>query len=84
MPLMYGQSQQDDALQIVIKSIGIAGLSTVTKNPQLMMAAKKSYVSALRLTNTMLGSGAKSTSDQMLMTVLLLGLYEVCNFWPLS
>jgi hypothetical protein len=77
LPLMYGQAQEDEALRIVVKSIGMAGLSIATKNPQLMTAPKKNYVSALRLANIALSSRLKSTNDHTLMTVLLLGLYEV-------
>jgi hypothetical protein len=74
---MYAQAQEDDALRKAVKSVSMAGLSTTIKNPQLMLAAKESYISALRLANIALSSRAKSSDDQTLMTVLLLGLYEV-------
>jgi hypothetical protein len=77
LPFMYGQVQEDDTLRRVVKSIGMAGISTVIGNPQLMIVAKDNYVSALRLTNIALSSPATSFNDQTLITVLLLWLYEV-------
>jgi hypothetical protein len=60
---MYGQVQEDDALQRVVKSIGMTGISTVIGNPQLMIVAKDNYVSALRLINIALSSPATSFND---------------------
>jgi hypothetical protein len=64
-------------LSAAISSVGMACLSNVTRSPGAMVAARQEYTSAVRLTNFALQDPVQSKADGMLMTVMLLGMFEV-------
>jgi hypothetical protein len=77
IPALYGGGGvKDSALAYVVPALGLAGLSG-RGAPQLMPAAHLKYTSALRLINRALRDPEAAAQDQTLMSVLLLGLYEV-------
>ena len=77
LPAMYGSTHRDSALFFVITALGLAGLSNHKCAPQLMSEATLRYDAALHLVNEMLGDPVTAKADQTLVSILLLGLYEV-------
>ena len=59
-----------------IKAVGLAGVSTVTKAPGLMVEASKQYVTAVRHLNAALQSPVEVKKDSTLMAVMILGIFE--------
>jgi hypothetical protein len=56
------------------------GVMTLPAQPKdVQRAAMSRYVRALRYTNKMLANPAKAASDEALLVVILLGLYEVSS-----
>lgn len=60
-----------------ISAIGLAGLANFWRAPTIMTKANIAYCSALRLVNSGLGNIEEAKSDQTLVAIMLLGLYEV-------
>jgi hypothetical protein len=77
LPSMYNYSHPDGLLPVVISSVGLACLSNLRSEPDLLVPAKRQYTEALRLTNEALKDPCESITDQTCMAVVLLGLYEV-------
>ena len=71
------QRPGNGALVATVISVGMAALSNTKAAPQVMVAARQSYVKALRLINTALRDPVESKTDQTLSAILLLGLFEV-------
>jgi hypothetical protein len=67
-------------LRQVVAAIGLAGLACFWKAPRIMAQANNAYLTALRLVNASLGNIEEAKSDQTVVTIMLLGLYEV--YWP--
>ena len=64
-------------LRQVVAAIGLAGLANFWKAPNIMAQANNAYLTALRLVNASLGNIEEAKSDQTVVTIMLLGLYEV-------
>lgn len=60
-----------------VSSVGYAGLSNVTKNPNHMIIARRKYAASLQSITRALGDLANSDLDATLKSVLLLAAYEV-------
>jgi hypothetical protein len=60
-----------------ITAIGLAGLANFWRAPSIMTKANIAYCSALRLVNAGLGNIEEAKSDQTLVAIMMLGLYEV-------
>jgi hypothetical protein len=64
-------------LRQAIAAIGLAGLANFWKAPSIMAQANNAYCTALRLVNMGLGNIEEAKSDQTVVAIMLLGLYEV-------
>jgi hypothetical protein len=78
LPILYSQAREMKALSGIMMSIGAAGISNISKDPDLMRAAQEIYSSTLQHTQSLLADSSQIQKDQTLLTVLLLALYEVC------
>lgn len=76
LPSLYG-ADPSSALSCTINAIGLAGLSSYRRVPRLMSSACKQYSEALRLIGTALRDPMKANTDQVLLVVHLMGVYEV-------
>ena len=65
------------ALQNVVVSLGLVGLSNARRTLGIMIPAKERYILAIQATNSALRDVEEATCDQTLITVMLLSLYEV-------
>ena len=82
LPSMCTALLMDSPLPSAIVSVGMAGLANKKKAPDIMIAARRKYTSALGLTMAALSKTASATTDQTLIAVILLGLYEVIYSAP--
>ena len=83
LPKMCQDSAEDHTLKRIVSAIGLGGLAARRGgDPKLLIAADAAYNNALRLTNHALCERETAISDQTLVGVLLLGLYEV--FYSIS
>ena len=71
------QFELGDNLLSSIKAVGLVGISDVVKAPDLLLEAKKQYVSAVRCVNTALKTASDVTKDSTLLAVMVLGIYEI-------
>jgi hypothetical protein len=79
LSMAYNSRPASAALLESMISLGVAGLSNTGKSPEVMSAARRRYAIALRLTNTALADPTQVKTDQTLMAVLVLALFEVCS-----
>jgi hypothetical protein len=79
LPTICGQVKEMKALSSIIISVGVAGISNIRKDPDLMRASQKIYSSTLQYTKSLLEDSSRAQEDQTLLVVLLLALYEVCR-----
>lgn len=73
---MYRPSDGDPQLTASMKAVGLAGFSNIACAPELMKEARKSYMTALQLTNTALRSPVEAVKDSTLLSIMILSLYE--------
>ncbi|MCJ1283118.1 hypothetical protein MMC26_002445 [Xylographa opegraphella] len=59
-----------------VVSLGMVGLSNTKHASEIMIPAKERYSLTLQATNSALGDVEDAKADQILITVMLLGLYE--------
>jgi hypothetical protein len=76
LPAMYKDVADSHTLKHIIPAIGLGGLARRRDDPRLLVAADAAYHNAVRQTNHALCHLETATSDQTLIGVLLLGLYE--------
>jgi hypothetical protein len=74
---IYGKEEVGDCLADSVVALGMVGLSNFWKASSIMTNAHSKYNSALRLISSRLRDVDEAKSDQTLVTVMLLGLYEV-------
>ena len=67
----------ESSLVDAVVSLGMVGLSNTKHASEIMIPAKERYTLALQATNSALGDEKGAKADQTLITVMLLGLYEV-------
>ncbi|KAL2271885.1 hypothetical protein VTJ83DRAFT_1256 [Remersonia thermophila] len=75
-------SQRDAQIDSVLASItavGLMGMASTTRSAKLMDAARKSYGTALRLTQSALQNPAEAEKDTTMLSVLILGLFEMLS-----
>jgi hypothetical protein len=77
IPAILRDHSANPLLRHTVICIGKAGLAIHRGSATTKTAAELDYAVALRLTNEALNDAAESHSDQTLMTVMLLGIYEV-------
>ncbi|KAL4933353.1 Zn(II)2Cys6 transcription factor [Aspergillus undulatus] len=73
------------AVTASMNAVGLAALSNIHQSSQLMLTARREYVSALTETNAALSDPVQSTSNASLIAVTFLGMFELmtCNGPPL-
>jgi len=73
---IYLSQRVGDALTEVVVALGMAGLSNFWKASNIMVSANAKYNSALRLVGLQLNDVNEVKSDQTLVTIMSLSLYE--------
>ncbi|TDZ97095.1 hypothetical protein C8034_v003170 [Colletotrichum sidae] len=58
-------------------AVGLAGLSNLTQHPAMMDWARRSYGTALALTNQALRDPSEAVKDTTMLSILVLGTYEM-------
>ncbi|KAF5021676.1 hypothetical protein F66182_6296 [Fusarium sp. NRRL 66182] len=67
---------QVDPVTVSMTAVGLAGLSQVTRSPELMTRAQESYGIALGLTHRALRDPIEVIKDTTMLAVLILGTFE--------
>ncbi|KAJ0417845.1 hypothetical protein BJY00DRAFT_195775 [Aspergillus carlsbadensis] len=68
---------QNSAVNAALTAVGLALMSNIRMAPQLLLAARREYTTALSRTNYALGDPVLSKRDDTLAAVVLLGMFEV-------
>lgn len=68
---------QMDSVMASMTAVGLAGLAQLTHSDECVASARKSYGTALRLTNTALRDPAEAVKDTTMLSVLILGVFEM-------
>lgn len=77
LPAVYGQLTPSSPLVKIVTSIGMAALANRVESPELVFAARQKQTSVLRAINFALQDREEARTDSTLVTVLLLGIFEV-------
>lgn len=81
LPAIYQKELNSHGpLPEIITAISLAGISNLQGAPDVMIAARMKHTAALRVVNAALQDPASAKADSTLMTVMLLGLFEVLTF----
>jgi hypothetical protein len=72
--------QQSQTFFNAVSSVGYAGLSNVTKNPNYTVFARKKYAASLRHITSALKDTSKADLHATLVSILLLAAFEVGVF----
>jgi len=70
------QTSTDEHLLASMSAVGLASFSHSIHAPELMVRARREYVSALRLTNAALRSPTEAKKDSTLFSVMILSIFE--------
>ncbi|KAK3954110.1 hypothetical protein QBC32DRAFT_96716 [Pseudoneurospora amorphoporcata] len=81
-PASVAQDRQVDGVLASMTAVGLVGLAGVTRSADMMEAAWKSYGTALRLTNHALKTPIEAVKDTTMLSVLILGLFELIAEHP--
>lgn len=76
---VYAKELVNKSLDNVLVSVGMAGLANIRKAPEILTRARLKYTSALPLISQSLRNIDEAKADQTLISVLLLGLWEVSS-----
>lgn len=76
MPTVYRQDSSFSALPKIIEAIGLAAISNVKQAPGLMVVAGQKYAKVLRAITASVQDSKEASTDQTLIAVMLLGLFE--------
>lgn len=80
LPTLYQQDSSFRALPKIIEAIGMAGISNMKQAPQLMVVAGQKYATVLRAITASIQDSKEASTDQTLIAVMLLGLFEVLHY----
>ena len=83
LPDIYANEEVGLAVSQCIVSLGMVGLSHFWGASHILSQAQAKYNSTLRLVSSLLRNIEDAKSDQTLIAVMLLGLYEVTNSFRL-
>ncbi|KAG4430880.1 hypothetical protein IFR05_013639 [Cadophora sp. M221] len=75
----WGLLSIDPSFNNAVSSVGFAGLSNVTKDPEHTIAARKKYAASLRDVTLALKDTSKSDLDATFKSVMLLAAFEIVN-----
>ncbi|KAL1870516.1 hypothetical protein VTK73DRAFT_2624 [Phialemonium thermophilum] len=76
-PTSLAPERQVDGVLASMTAVGLIGLGDLTRSADLREAARKAYGTALRLTNQALQDPAERVKDSTMLSVLILGLFEM-------
>jgi hypothetical protein len=74
---LYSSEEIGSGLADSVASLGMVGLANFWKAPNIMSNAAIKYNSAMRSISSQLRDVEQAKSDQTLVSILLMGLYEV-------
>ena len=77
LPILHRQDSSFGVLPKIVNAIGLASISNRKHSPEVMVAASQRYAGALRAINASIQNSSSATTDQTLMAVMLLGVFEV-------
>ena len=77
LPILHRQDSSFGVLPKVVNAIGLASISNKKHSPEVMIAASQRYAGALRAINSSIQNSLSATTDQTLIAVMLLGVFEV-------
>ncbi|OHF00601.1 hypothetical protein CORC01_04140 [Colletotrichum orchidophilum] len=72
-------SRQADGVMASIAAVGLAGLSHLTMCPEMMDWSRQSYGAALQMTNDALRDPVEAVKDTTMLSILVLGTYEMLS-----
>ncbi|CZR42655.1 uncharacterized protein FPRO_09958 [Fusarium proliferatum ET1] len=78
--IIYKRATEPGYLANLINAVGLAGLAYLRNAPTLINSARKSFSHALRDICAALMDPSEASSDQMLVAVMLLALYETVAY----
>lgn len=76
---MYFEDCTNHALRAAIEAAGMAGISNIFYAPDVAYKSKEQYCRALAATKLALSDPKESVADTTLVTIILLGLFEVIS-----
>jgi hypothetical protein len=76
-PASLAPEHQVDGVLASMTAVGLIGLGNMTRSDEVLEAARKSYGTALRLTNEALKNPVEAVKDTTMLSVLILGLFEM-------
>ncbi|KAK1980558.1 hypothetical protein LZ30DRAFT_122377 [Colletotrichum cereale] len=71
--------RQADGVMASMIAVGLAGLSHLTMCPEMMDWSRRSYGTALQMTNDALRNPAEAIKDTTMLSILILGTYETLS-----
>ena len=74
---VFSREKVGPGLSDSVTALGLVGLSHLWQSPKLLVGAQMKYNSALRQVSSQLRDVEKAKADQTLISVMLLGFYEV-------
>lgn len=77
LPVVYNHATIRGALSEIIVALGMTLNVEARQDAEVMVTAQRKYASALRQTNESLSDPKRAKSDELLVAVMLLALYEV-------
>ncbi|KAJ0318317.1 hypothetical protein COL5a_010775 [Colletotrichum fioriniae] len=72
-------SRQADGVMASIAAVGLAGLSHLTMCAEMMDWSRRSYGAALKMTNDALRDPVEAVKDTTMLSILVLGTYEMLS-----
>lgn len=70
-------NEESDSVLASVTAVGLVGVAQMTRSQTALDAARKSYGKALKLTNAALRDQAEAVKDTTMLSVLILGLFEM-------
>ena len=80
LPTLYRQNSSFSVLPKIVDAIGLASISNVKHAPELMVVAGQKYAGVLRAITASIQDSKEASTDQTLIAVILLGLFEVLQY----
>ena len=77
LPVLYRQESTFGTLPKIVDAIGLAGISNMKHAPNLMVTASQKYARVLRVITASIQDSKEASSDQTLVAIMLLGMFEV-------
>ncbi|KAJ0118284.1 hypothetical protein J7T55_009067 [Diaporthe amygdali] len=70
-------NEENDSVLASVTAVGLVGVAQMTRSQTALDAARKSYGKALQLTNAALRDQDEAVKDTTMLSVLILGLFEM-------